>query len=464
MTSGPWSHSVSASLPLKGRTIITIYGAGGKTSLLETLGRELTWQGRRVVLTTTTKIFKPAEYPCVVGNDFAFIAKALAEHFPSQSPVVLGAGLSGDHKLTGIDPGWPQVLLDEDICDDVVVEGDGAARRPIKGYAAYEPVLPPSSTLLIPVLGYDALGVPLDADHVHRPEAFGALTGARPGDRLTVSHFVAVMTHMIHLGKEKCPQAAIVPVVNKIDLARDTEQIRDILRDLPCEEPVDRLLFTDLKGDVPVPFCFTCTGGVFEAEISVVVLAAGGSARMGRPKLALTLQGKSLLDMALAPVLAAGIRDVVVVTDENPSWIEERIPPNVRIAVNPQSRKGIATSLQAGITAVSPHSQAILFSLGDQPFVTPEVYRTLIEHYRRHMKALTFPVFEGKRGNPALFDRRLWRALMALQGDEGGKQIIASLPAQEKEGVPVPCPGILLDIDTPEEYARMSGVDVTESP
>ena len=455
-------HGVSASLPLKGPAVVAIYGAGGKTTLLETLGRELSLQGRRVILTTTTRIFKPETYPFVIGEDFARIAEVLAERFPAQSPVVLGAKLSDDHKLIGIDPAWPQALLDLDICDEVIVEADGAARKPIKGYASYEPVLPPSSTVLIPVLGYDALGIPIDAEHVHRPEAFCALTGARPGDRITVDRFLAAMAYMVRLGQEKCPRAAIVPVVNKVDLAQDTQQIAEIVKKYPLVETVDRLLFTHLMGDPSVPFSFGRSQGVFEPEISVVILAAGGSVRMGRPKLALPLQGKTVLELAIAPVLASGIRDIVVVTGEDPSWIRERIPADVRIVINPRSREGIATSLQAGIAAVSSRSQAILFSLGDQPFITAEVYRMLIEDYRRQLKALTFPVFGGKRGNPVLFDRRLWSALMALQGDEGGKQIFASVPDQEKAGVTVSCPGILLDVDTPEEYARMSRMDVTQ--
>lgn len=455
-------HGISASLPLKGPTVVTICGAGGKTSLLETLGRELSLQGRRVILTTTTRIFKPETYPCVIGEDFARVTEVLAERFPAHSPVVLGVRISDDHKLIGIDPAWPQALLDQDICDDVIVEADGAARKPIKGYASYEPVLPPSSTVLIPVLGYDALGIPIDAEHVHRPEAFCTLTGARSGDRITVDHFLTAMAHMIRLGQEKCPQAVIVPVVNKVDLAQDTQQIREIVQKFPLVDAVDRLLFTHLKGDPSVQFSFGRIQGVFEPEISVVILAAGGSVRMGRPKLALPLQEKTLFELAMAPVLASGIRDIVVVTGEDSAWIRGKIPSDIRIVVNPRSREGIATSLQAGISAVSSRSQAILFSLGDQPFVTAEVYRMLIEHYRRHMKALTFPVFGRKRGNPVLFDRRLWSALMALQGDEGGRQIFASVPDQEKAGVTVLCPGILQDIDTPEEYARMSGMDVTE--
>ena len=117
---------------------------------------------------------------------------------------------------------------------------------------------------------------------------------------------------------------------------------------------------------------------------------------------------------------------------------------------------GISTSLRTGILAVSHCTQAIVFVLGDQPFITADVYRSLIEHYRQSLKALTYPIYQGQRGNPVLFDRRLFEDLLALQGDRGGKQIFAAVPPQDQESVPVDCQGILVDIDTPEAYARFA--------
>lgn len=463
MNTSSATSCISTNLPLKERNVITIYGAGGKTSLLYALGKELSLQGRRVILTTTTKIYRPAAHPCVIGEDFTSVVKAASKHFACNSPVVLGAGISENNKLPGIDPEWPKAFIEQGICDDVIIEGDGAAHKSIKGYASYEPVLPPGSSLLIPVLGCDAIGIPLDAAHVHRPEAFCTLTGALLGTKISINNFLTVMSYMIQIGQEKCPDAVIVPVVNKVDLAEDTQQIRSIMKNFPRAQNLDRLLFTNLKGNLSVSFSFSPAQDVFQPEISVVMLAAGKSLRMGQPKLALKLGKKTLLELALAPVLTTGLRDIVVVANENPAWIKEVIPSNVRIVVNTQSHEGIATSLQVGIKAVSSRSQAIFFSLGDQPFITPDVYHRMIEHYCQHLKSLTFPVCNEKRGNPALFDRRLWPALMALRGDEGGKQIMASIPTQEKEGVPVFCHGIFIDVDTPLDYDRLKGISESQN-
>ena len=251
-----FSHDLSNCLPLGTNPIVAIYGAGGKTSLMDRLGKELASQGKRVILTTTTKIYKPREYPSIIGSEFNPVAASLEAALALRSTVVLGREVNAEGKLTGIDPDWPRAFLDGNFCDAVLVEADGAAHKPIKGYAVHEPVFPRSATLLIPVLGYDALGSPVDGDHIHRVEAFCKLTGARPGERVTVHHFLAVMAYLIRIGIDRCPGAAVVPVINKIDLMESPEQIESIRETFPDCGVVNRLLCTDLKGEIPVPFLF----------------------------------------------------------------------------------------------------------------------------------------------------------------------------------------------------------------
>ena len=203
-------------------------GRAARPPLMDRLGRELASQGKRVILTTTTKIYKPREYPSIIGSGFKTVAASLAATLALRSPVVLGREITAEGKLTGIDPDWPRAFLDGNLCDAVLVEADGAAHKPIKGYAVHEPVFPRSATLLIPVLGYDALGIPIDDDHIHRVEAFCTLTGARPGGRVTIHNFLAVMAYMIGIGIERCPGAAVVPAIDKMDLSESTGQIRSI--------------------------------------------------------------------------------------------------------------------------------------------------------------------------------------------------------------------------------------------
>ena len=443
MTTPSFFHDLSNCLPLGLSPIVVLYGAGGKTSLMYRLGKELASQGKRVILTTTTKIYKPREYPSIIGSGFKPVAASLAAILALRSPVVLGREITAEGKLTGIDPDWPRAFLDGNLCDAVLVEADGAAHKPIKGYAVHEPVFPRSATLLIPVLGYDALGIPIDDDHIHRVEAFCTLTGARPGGRVTIHNFLAVMAYMIGIGIERCPGAAVVPAINKMDLSESTGQIRSIRETFPDCGVVSRLLCTDLKGKIPAPFIFRKMQSVFEPDLAAVILAAGQSSRMGRQKLMMTIGENTLLERAVGPTLKAGFREIVVVTDSHSGRIAEQLPPSVRIVANPQSPMGISTSLRTGILAVSHCTQAIVFVLGDQPFITADVYRSLIEHYRQSLKALTYPIYQGQRGNPVLFDRRLFEDLLALQGDRGGKQIFAAVPPQDQESVPVDCPGIL---------------------
>ena len=442
-------------LPLPDRGIVTVYGAGGKTSVMESLARELAGNGKKVIQTTTTKIFLPEDLPAVIGEDFKTVAENLESELSRQPVVVLGATLLPDNKLSGINPAWPDALLKKRIADYVIVEADGSAHKPIKGYAPYEPVFPTRSDILIPVLGIEAIGKPVTPDHVHRLDAFCRLTGARPDAPLEVSHFLISFRYMIDLGRQSTPGAAVVPLINKIDTISDCRVIREIAEGL--KDHHGDVLFTVLKDENPVRFIYQ---GVKEGagfDISAVILAAGESARMGRPKLALKIRGKTILEHALAPIAEAGIRDVVVVLSEENENLKARVPGEYRVVINRHSKEGISTSLKAGVSAVDPRSQGILFALGDQPFVDPGVYKELIQYHRRNLPLITCPVYEGKRGNPVLFDRRLWPALMKIEGDEGGKQIMAELAPKDIGQIKVDAAGVLIDIDTPEEYEMYRG-------
>ncbi len=446
----PLSLAPCLSLPNCG--IVTIYGAGGKTSAMETLGCELVAQGKRVIQTTTTKIFRPEGVPVVIGEDFAVIREQLQASITSHGLAVLGATRLPENKLSGINPAWPEMLLENRIADYVIVEADGSARKPIKGYAPYEPVFPPRSDLLIPVLGIEAIGLSVNTDNVHRSEAFCKLTGAQPDEPLTVGHFLKSMTFMVELGRVATPGARVIPLINKVDRISGTGLIREIAEGM--QGVTDAVLFTSLKDDHPVRF--VSQGGVGQNEFgfSAVVLAAGGSVRMGRAKLSLELQGKTLLEQALLPIGEAGFRDVVLVLSGENETLKERLPDAYRVVINRNSQEGISTSVKAGLSVVDPRSQGVFFVLADQPFIDREVYEKLLAYHRRHLPLLTWPVYGGRRGNPVLFDRRLWPELMQIKGDEGGKQIMAATPAEQTGQVEVGSSGVLIDIDTPEEYEK----------
>lgn len=194
--------------------LVALVGGGGKTSLMFALGRALAAAGRRVVLTTTTRIalyeLESAPATCA-ANDEPCLAAALATHHCCLLAQPAAAG-----KASGVAPGLPQQLLARPDVDIVVVEADGAAQRPVKAPADHEPALPEGTTLLIVVVGIDALAAPIAAV-AHRPERVAALTGFAPDARLTTQSLAQLLTHPQGGLKSLPPDARAVVFVNKVE-------------------------------------------------------------------------------------------------------------------------------------------------------------------------------------------------------------------------------------------------------
>jgi probable selenium-dependent hydroxylase accessory protein YqeC len=108
----------------------------------------------------------------------------------------------------------------------VINEADGARTLPFKAPADHEPVIPSNTTLVVVMVGIDAVGQPLDATHVHRPEQVAALTGARLGDPLTPEQIAAVLTHPQGGLKSVPPHARVVALINKVQTATEAETAR----------------------------------------------------------------------------------------------------------------------------------------------------------------------------------------------------------------------------------------------
>lgn len=160
------------------RGITAVIGGGGKTSLLAALGRELSQHGR-VALCTTTKILPFPDVPWVQS----------VKERPESPLLCVGTPLGDTGKLTA--PEEPLAALAE-VFDYVLVEADGAAGRPLKAHAPWEPVIPPGSDQTICVVGVTGFGRPI-REAAHRPERYGALAGANLSDPATPETEAAVL-------------------------------------------------------------------------------------------------------------------------------------------------------------------------------------------------------------------------------------------------------------------------------
>ena len=159
--------------------------------------------------------------------------------------------------------------------------------------------------------------------------------------------------------------------------------------------------------------------------ISAIVLAAGESTRMGFSKLLLQIKGKSLLQHVIDNALQSKVSEVIVVLGAEATKLRREIKQSqVQIIENASYKEGLSTSLKVGLQAVSPRAQAVLVLLADQPLVSHAIIDTLIDKYEESASIMVAPVYNGKRGNPVLFDSSLFPDLIRVTGDSGGREII----------------------------------------
>jgi molybdenum cofactor cytidylyltransferase len=186
--------------------------------------------------------------------------------------------------------------------------------------------------------------------------------------------------------------------------------------------------------------------------IAVIVLAAGASTRMGRQKLTLPLaDGRPLVRAAVEQVLAGDLDDVVVVLGREAEAVASALRGlPIRTVMNPRYAEGQSTSLRAGLDALAQGTEAAIVALGDQPLPHPRLLRQLVEAFRTSGRPIVAPVYRDGRGNPVLFASSVFDELRRVEGDRGGRPVIARDPERVAE-VPVDAP-MPADIDTPEDY------------
>lgn len=209
---------------------ISLVGAGGKTTLLYALGREISASRSGTILTTTTKIFEPAPSRSLLrflSPELDALKTWVAEHAGCHQSLLIARGRLPEGKLAGIPPGWVDELITMDGVSAIVAEADGAAGRPLKAPRDGEPVLPDSTTLLIPVMGIDGLGCPLGEETVFRSAIASRLLGLPPGSTVTEEAAARLMLELI---KHAPAGACIVPLINKVDLPGGHEKAEKLAR------------------------------------------------------------------------------------------------------------------------------------------------------------------------------------------------------------------------------------------
>jgi molybdenum cofactor cytidylyltransferase len=191
-------------------------------------------------------------------------------------------------------------------------------------------------------------------------------------------------------------------------------------------------------------------------KIGAIILAAGGSSRLGQPKQFLEFEGKTLLRRAAEALVASNCNPVVAVLGAEKEKAESELAGlPVRIIENPEWRTGMSSSIKVGLKkllSIDPGLDAVVITLCDQPFVSAETLGLITDKFAETNKRMVAARYEGVAAVPALFSREMFDALSKLSGDKGARDLLRD-PNALIETVDIDKAAV--DIDTPDDIHRL---------
>jgi molybdenum cofactor cytidylyltransferase len=423
---------------------IALVGAGGKTTALFLLARQFE---RRIFVTTSTHL--AVEQVSLADQHIVLTESQLPSDFQNQlhSNVILLTGPPGkDNRVHGLTLEQLQALHEFAQREQIglLVEADGSRRLPLKAPAEHEPVIPPWVDCVIVSAGMQALGKPLTSEHVHRPEIFARISAAAIGESVSTDSVATVLKSPAGGLKNIPKHARKIALLNQADSYELQVQAQTMAASL--HPAYNSVLVASLQNAT------TEVVSVHEPAAGII-LAAGGSARFGQPKILLDWHGIPFIRKEAETALAAGLSPVIVVLGavvEPAVTALQGLP--VQIVVNEHWQSGQSLSVRTGVAALPVSSGSAIFLLGDQPQVTSEVLNSLLAAHERSLAPIIAPKVAERRVNPVLFDRVTFSALQLLEGDTGGRSLFTDFPVQFIDWHDE---RLALDVDTLTDYQNL---------
>jgi len=433
-------------LDIRRGDIVAFVGAGGKTGALFCLAGELVDRGLRVITTTTTRMAANERLLAPSSLTIDQIDRVVASLAATSHVFVYDHLDEEQGKVIGLDP--EQVTELAKMADIVLIEADGARRLPLKGPYPHEPVIPDSTTLVVPIAGIDAVGQYLDNDHVYGAENIARhLDIPRMPTVIIDGALVGLVLAHHQLGLKGVPDKARVAALLNKHTASAIQEVKQAATAALSSPHIDRVLIGAVQESDPVQR--------IQRRVGAVVLAAGLSLRMGEPKVLLPWsEGSTIIHEIVRTTVETGLfAEVVVVTGKWDTEIRQQVNElPVRIVHNSHFAEGeMISSVQTGLRELSPQIGAALILLGDQPDLESAVITKVLTAYTKTLSPIVAPVYQGRRGHPVLFDRSLWSELLALQADAAPRDILRAHASEICE-VKVDTGTIFQDIDTPQDY------------
>lgn len=443
--------SLTQALRVSDSSVVAFTGSGGKTTALFQLAKELVTQ-TPVIVTGTSHLgtwqLSQADRHLIVesGHDIEGWRDDL------RGITVITGALDGDRTqpLNDDSLAWLNQFCRERSIP-MLIEADGSRQRPLKAWAKHEPPIPEFAEVVVEVAGLIGIGKPLTDETVHRSEIFSRLSGLVHGESVTSDALIRTLTHPEGGQKNIPPGARKVLLLNQAD----TPELQALAHGMV------QALLRDFNAVLIASLSQKTVFAVHE-PVAGIVLAAGESKRLGKPKQLLDWKGQSFIRAVAKTALNAGLSPVVVVTGANAELVEAEVADlDVMCIRNDNWQNGQGSSIQRGVLALTPNpspkmregnSGACIFLLVDQPQVDASILRALVEKHAEGLYPVVAPLVMDRRANPVLFDRVTFPDLMTLEGDVGGRAIMHK---HRVEYLPWHDDHLLLDVDTEEQYQRL---------
>lgn len=345
--------------------VIAFVGAGGKTTLIQKMARELQENGKKVIVTTTTHMYRPDD----TWNGIEVACMPCEEE--------LG-------KVKGLPK--EEYLQLKNKCDVLLVEADGSRRKPLKVPAMYEPAIPEDADLVIGMAGEAAVGLTLE-EGCHRPELAAKLLGVSVDHRIERNDLIKIL-------KSEQGQRKEVTVKYK-------------------------MVIVEKNGN----YCYIKDE---DRKVGFILLAAGNSRRFGGNKLLYKIDEKPMYCHVVDEIRNIENQSLFykkIVVSQYPEILEDLKREGYITIWNHESELGISHSIQLGIEAAKD-ADAWCFMVADQPYIKGKTLQNLVEEWVKSDKKIGCVSFRGRRGNPVIFAKEFYEEFMHLTGDAGGKIIL----------------------------------------
>jgi len=422
---------------------VSFVGAGGKTTALFQLARQIATR-KSAIITSTTHL---GAWQISLADHHSIANHSGDIQIPAEGVTLITGEIEND-RTKPVSQDTLNWLRKKSKASNIplLIEADGSRQKPLKAPAMHEPPIPEFTDVVILVAGLSALGKPLTDEYVHRAELFSQLSSLPLGSPITPQAVVKVFNHAQGGLKNMPPHARRVVLLNQAD----TPELQSIGGRLAHEllEHFDSVIVGTLQHGSLQTF-EPCAG---------IILAAGEATRFGSPKQLLDWKGKPFVRQVAETALRSGLEPVVVVTGFHAADVEAALSGlPVTIVRNPEYQQGQSTSIRAGVASLSGKAGAAVFLLADQPQIPVDVIRALVESHGQNMQAILAPlVLENRRANPVLFDRDTFADLMQLTGDVGGRGIFDK---HRVEYLPWHDEILLLDVDKPQDYQKLKELE-----